>query len=197
MHQQMMISYGASGGGGAPLAWDPANKSGDITLSESNMLATRNSGSSWRSVAGTSARSSGKYFTAVQRIGATDFAFIAGVATARPSDGGFTGDSSNSWGLQYGGGPDARLLNSGSPIGTAISTIADSSAARIAIDFDAGNAWIGNPTVWHGGGDPGAGTTPSFTFTPNTSLLIIGSLYASGSAFRLVTATPPSGFSQW
>lgn len=197
MQQQMMISYGASGGGGTAIAWDPANNSTGITLSESNLLATRNSNSAWRSSAGTPARSSGKHFASVQRVGDPEWGIIIGVSPARPSDGGFVGDSSNNWGLQCGGGPNANLLNSGVAVGTAINTVADSAIVRIAIDFDAGKGWIGNPTQWHGGGDPATNTTPSFTFTPNTSMVVCASIFSSTAACRMVTASIPSGFSQW
>lgn len=197
MHQMMMMAYGPAASGASALAWNPANNSAGITLSESNYLASRNSGSAWRSTAGTPARSAGKHFAAVQRVGDPEWSIVIGLAASRPGDGAFVGGGATDWGLQCGGGPGANLIHSGAVVGTAITTIADGDNVRIAVDFDAGEAWIGNQTVWHGGGDPAAGTTPSFTFTPNTSLLVAASLFSNTSGCRIVTGTPPSGFSQW
>jgi hypothetical protein len=76
----------------------------------------------------------------------------------------------------------------------------------LAIDFDAGKAWIARNNTF--GGSPAAGTNPAFSWTPNaTNWEISWSGHRGGGAvnpkatLRTASTTqsfaPPSGFSTW
>jgi hypothetical protein len=56
-------------------------------------------------------------------------------------------------------------------------TYATGAKFRCAIDFDAGKLWFGTTTAWCGGGNPEAGTSPTYTFTPGTPLVPVLSAF--------------------
>ena len=73
--------------------------------------------------------------------------------------------------------------------------------AGIAVDFDAGKMWFRiNGSGWVGGGDPAAGSLPTYTFTPNTRFYPAMSCYVTPQAGTInfgqsaFNATPPTGF---
>lgn len=158
------------------------------------------------------------------------FGFVApGHVRVDPtSDGTLPGDDSQSWAMSTETGD---LHHAGTTVdpGTPIDYIAvgsrlgvyynyqsdffkDGGIMRWAVDFDAGKMWAGyydsqnSKDHWHG--DPVAGTSPSYTFAPNTHLTpVVGVKYGSFPlpvaygqlAANLSTqrASPPSGFSRW
>ncbi len=81
----------------------------------------------------------------------------------------------------------------------------------IAIDYDAGKIWFGSAhnttAVWYGG-DPVAGTTPLFTFTPGTAIgpaVAVVHTVTGNSQYQLEFSTtalycradPPTGYAYW
>lgn len=82
---------------------------------------------------------------------------------------------------------------------------------RIAVDLDNGRVWLAyfGATGWVGGGDPAAGTSPTFTFTPggasyHLALNPRGGQASGVSVTRLVLVSPdawenapPAGFGVW
>lgn len=190
---------------GAPASayWNPADIGTGISLSSGNAVATF-SNASWRSVRSVTSHTSGKRYAEMVRGATANWSEFFGVANSSASLAEFAGQNGNSWGAQTGDGPGSRLFRNGSPVGSSITTISNGSYGRIALDFDAGNGWIGNPTDWFGGGDPGAGTSPSFTFTPGAQMFLMGSAYFnSDENIRARTANVdfsgivPSFFSAW
>ena len=88
---------------------------------------------------------------------------------------------------------------------------ADDYVVKVAIDFDNGYIWFG---TWNGSldtwdGDPAAGTDPTYTFTPNTSLFpalgwkflhtgfLCTAMVELGCSRDYARRLPPSGFSYW
>ena len=140
------------------------------------------------------------------------------------SDGTLPGDDAYSWGF----GSNSTLYHNGTPTSPspisfvssnlgvyndyAFNFFNDEGILRWAIDFDEGKLWAGyynyedSHDQWHG--DPIAGTSPSYTFTPNTPLVpaigvtyknvlfptAYGQLAANRSTMR---TAPPSGFERW
>lgn len=79
---------------------------------------------------------------------------------------------------------------------------------NVAVDFDAGKAWLGKNNVYPGGGDPATGTGASFTFPVNTPLRLEAILNSNGAVSPRPTFTgnfldaqyaytKPVGFSEW
>jgi hypothetical protein len=72
----------------------------------------------------------------------------------------------------------------------------------VAVDLDAGKVWFNANGTWVGGGDPAAGTSPAYTFTPNTVIYpavgqtTIGASTANFGATAF-SGTKPDGFYSW
>lgn len=81
-------------------------------------------------------------------------------------------------------------------------TVAVSGWSGFAIDLDAGKLWVknGSGSGWAGGGDPAAGTSPTFTFTANTHLRPTIAAYSGPQAATVnfgasaFNGTVPAGF---
>lgn len=185
--------------------WNPSDKSANVTLSDSDRVATVTP-ASWSAVRGVTSHDSGKWYAEQVYVAGVSSRVTMGVGTSAMSLSNFAGAGTTSWALQAGGtsGSTARLLNNGSSLG-AVAELSIGSHVRIAIDFDAGEGWIGSAAAWVLGGDPAAGTAPSFTFTPGTTLYLACGLNGGSPAAqcRLRTAAGdmsssiPSGFSPW
>ncbi|MBZ0087214.1 MAG: hypothetical protein K8F33_03840, partial [Thermomonas sp.] len=69
---------------------------------------------------------------------------------------------------------------------------------KAAVDIDAGKGWFGVVGgSWIGGGDPAAGTSPTFSFTAGTTLYFGGSVYNGTGTITRVSSyldAVPSGF---
>lgn len=201
----MMRRFGA-GSTPPPAAaayWNPSDKSPDVDLSDSDKVATNPDAAAFSAARSVTGHSSGKWYAELVYISGPDWGVFAGVATSAYNlTGYYLGESVHSWGIQMNDSGAAKLYHNASNIGS-VANIASGSYARIAVDSDAGKGWIGNSSAWVGGGDPAAGTSPSFTFTPGTTLYLATALYFGGSAasMRVRTATAdmagsiPSGFS--
>jgi hypothetical protein len=187
---------------------NPSDKSSLITLSGGDLIALRATGStSWAGVRATAARSSGKHYFEMKNNanGATNGSMIIGLATiSAPLT--YPGAISGNYGFQTN---DLSTHNVGKYTGGSYAsssytngTASDTSC--IAVDLDAGKIWfrIAGRGTWMTG-DPATGTTPTFTFTPGTTMYPMAGLFSNpmqitanfgGTAFA---DTPPSGFGAW
>jgi hypothetical protein len=109
---------------------------------------------------------------------------------------------SSAYGASYNGSSYTNGFTvANAPTGIDVST---GGVIQFAVDFTAGNVWIGKNNVW-GSGNPAAGTSPWLTFTPGT----VGALFPAIGTFNLngnytiqgtagdVSYSPPSGFTVW
>lgn len=129
--------------------WSATNKSGFVSLSESGRSATKSGGSgSWGGVRSDIAVDDKRYWE------------VEYLVSGNP----LVGACVPSWNFSTNGGPPFYSV-AASTLGLSVGQ-----KARVALDVPAGKLWIGTPTAWYGGGDPGAGTLPSFSFTPGTVL---------------------------
>lgn len=186
LHQAVM---GATGGGGVtPKYWDPMKKGPNITLSSGDAIAT--GGGGFNGVLSVTGHSSGKWYAEIELVpGSSYWDQVVAVATASANLNSYLGADAYGWGYQPKDYTLTRYQHNGSsiPVSPPISAEPDGGYARIVYDADAGNVWFGNSTEWLGGGNPSAGTTPTFTVTPGTLLYIGGALYG-GVGLRIRTA---------
>lgn len=199
------VAVAGGGGGGATLAtWNPADKAALVTLSGGDLTAQRTSGTTtYQGVRATKAITAPAYFEISVNWGASGVLGGIGVAlpglalataTAFP---GSTADSSALWGANntnYFNGVPTDYANA--PVGT--------NTYGVAINPTTGNGWVRNNNLgatYFGGGDPAAGTLPTFTVPAGSGYFPILSLVSGFSG--AVTAnfgqtafvgTPPAGF---
>lgn len=156
----------------------PIDKTSEITLSGSNLTATRSSGSAWKGIRSNIGKRKGKWYFEIKNAanGSTTGDAIWGFMQNLDSLDTYPGNASlgaTSFGWQANNSPDSSKFQNGS-LGAVSSygTVGVNQYAYIAIDLDAGKAWVKNSSAagWAGGGDPAAGTSPTFTFTPNLNL---------------------------
>jgi hypothetical protein len=112
----------------------------------------------------------------------------------------FVGGNTNtqSWGLRSYNG---RKVYNGGETATTIASYATNVVCRAAFDADAGKLWLGT-TDWVDGGDPAAGTNPTFTgLSAAHYFFALGDFTVPGQSTggfnfgaRPLTYTPPAGF---
>jgi len=163
-------------------------------------LTYSNGAASWASGGSTVSLKAGKfYFEGAAAVGASAQITAIGL---RPlgtniAAGEYCGSIAGSFGgAATSGGMTA--YSGGTAGGNITGAYSVSTPAKVAVDFDAGKVWIGIGTQWIGGGDPAAGTTPTYSFAPNTELMPYFSSYAletdANFGQRPFTYTPPTGF---
>lgn len=182
------------------VTWNPADKSAQINLSSGNVVATRDAfdSSQWRLVRVTESRSTGKRYAEIVNSVSVENGLMVGIAPAALSVNTYPGSSSDSFGYHANDAGPGYCYNNASQAHGDSQRVGSGSYARIALDFDAGQLWFGNASSWKGGGDPAAGTSPSYTFTPNASLFIAVGEYLNTQAATLrltgFVGTVPTGF---
>jgi hypothetical protein len=163
-----------------------------------NLIISQSS-AAWISTGSTIYPSTGKWYVEATAtvLSGTQYIGIGLRPIGQIGGGEFAGSIAGS----YGGilGPGQINPYSGGVLGTVLTgTYTGSTPIRMAVDFDAGKVWFGSFNGWCGGGDPAAGTSPTYTFTPNTQFNIYFSAYANNCfanfGQRPWTYTPPSGF---
>lgn len=216
-----MFFAAVTGGSVAPPApvtyttWDPAKKAADITLRSGNMQCESGITTGGGSVLSVIGASGGKYYFEVQpdQFYATNPGYLTGISIGTGTTASYPGATSSSFGLA------STSTGSDTWSGGSASNNNAGGAANLAhyhkwaIDIDAGKAWCGisnrNSGAWIGGGDPAAGTSPTFTFTPNSTIYPMGCPRRGHASTvtdrnRLVakfdpaswSGTPPTGFAQ-
>jgi hypothetical protein len=183
-------------------AWNAAETPGDLTFSNSDLTVEKAAGAtSYRWVRSLVGHNSGKKYFQVRLDAVTNTGECAAIGLANSSANltSYVGtDVPSETGIGY--YADGNVWFSGSEL-KVIGAISASEWARCAVDFDAGKAWFGDASAWDG--DPAAGTDPTWTFTPGTTLYAGFTLYTAGdkitanfggSAFN---DAAPSGFSAW
>ena len=166
---------------------NPADKSASVTLSGGDLTAARAAGSGWATVRSTIGKSRGKWYFEITNNanGSTDGDAMWGFMRNTDSLGTYPGNASlgaTSMGWQANATPNSAKFQNGS-LGavSGYGKVVAGQYAQIAIDLDAGKLWVKNSSAsgWAGGGDPAAGTTPTFTFAANTHLHVALAAYSS------------------
>jgi hypothetical protein len=177
------------------LTWDAANKSANISLSNSDRTGT-NVSDGWSTARSLLPKSTGKWQVEAAPISGSGGTLGLCAETFDVANiVGFAGDS---------GTYEWPIYSGMFAAGTGTGFVAGSGVRVMMIDFDAGKVWY---ALSYGGGvintvtgDPVAGTDPAMTFTPNTPLCVAYTAYSAGNGMTLVeTPTVPlyDGFSSW
>jgi len=157
------------------VAWDSASKSATAVLSNNDLTFTTTDQVTGDQVKSTTAHSSGKYaLKFVCTFGAPASSEECGVGVAPATyDPATNTPFITDVGLYVGN--DGLYIPSFLDLGL---EIASGEYLTCAVNFDTGKVWFGNASGYVG--DPEAGTGETATFTPNTSLVAIGSAYSDG-----------------
>ena len=181
----------------AVVTWNPADKSVNIDLSESNLRGTGNTGAT-AGVRATESKAADKWYWEIKyvvfnssREHGYGIATSAHTLTAYP--GAIIGLTAG-----YGYYEDGRKINN-----LAYTVYGDSFTTNdiigVAIDLNAGKIWFAKNNVWQASGDPAAGTNPAFTGLSGTYFPFIALDYLASAKARFAAAdftySPPSGFS--
>jgi hypothetical protein len=191
------------------MAFNPGDKSAEITLSNNNRTATRESSNNntWRLVRSVTSKSTGKWYFEVKNDanGSGNGYLLFGVCGSGLAITAQIGGSSGSWGLQANNTSNLLAYHAGTTVTVVSGSLASLSAgevAMLAIDFDSGKGWWGTKGVWRSG-NPSAGTGNNFSFTPNISLFIGVNLFGTPQVATLqsiltdMAYAPPDGYAAW
>lgn len=151
--------------------WDAAVLPANLLLSNANKTVTNNAGKTGSSAAkGTIAKNSGKALFELTYNGTTT-QITRGLITPEAS-------------VLGGAIPPGQylgILGVNPQLSTGVSWQAgtyvnDTNPMLFAVDFTAKKCWVGQGNAWFAGGDPVAGTTPSFYWTADLALMPVAYL---------------------
>ena len=179
--------------------WNPADKSANIVLSNSNLTATITTNTNSQGVRGTTSKSSGKWYFEVL-VGVAGFSGVQiGVANSSASTSTTIGADTN--GFSYDSASGKKFTNN--VLTTYGSAFTNGDVVGVALDMDSGSIWFAKNNVWQASGDPVAGTGQAFSgiagsIFPATSLKS-GPTANDTARFSTANQTyaPPSGFTAW
>lgn len=193
--------------------WDPSNHGTSIVLSGNNLVATLNhvGNSNWNSVLTNTSKTAGKWYaefvnTQIPSGGGVNIQFgfclnDQNVNSYLCSQGnaGYVRSDMSSFDGAASGGITYLTANRG------FTTASASDVINFAIDTNAGKAWTGKNNTY--GGNPAAGTNPTFTWTPAGQSWFVawGCICQSGTPPDGIdtlqvgnqTYAPPAGFFPW
>lgn len=188
---------------GSPVVtWNPSDKSADITLSNSNLTATKTTGNASRSVRATVGKletSNGYFEVLVAGTDTTSNFRLVGISTTATPVANACGQDATSWGYYEQTGQ--KYTNNVLTAYGNTYTIGD----VIGVAFKNGSVWFSKNGVYQNSGDPVAGTGAAFTG-------ITGTVFPTTSPYRTLspphimvgrfrtadfTYAPPAGFQPW
>lgn len=190
---------------GAPISWrwNPADKTANITLSNSDRTAqvTNSSGNGVRALAG---KSAGKWYYEIHidtNVTSSANEWSLGLGTAATSLVNFTGGQGCSI-LQRSAGVNSNTaaylggaLNTGISANGAVMDIGSAGIIKWAIDIDKGLAWLSANIGWCG--DPVTGTGANASGLPAATYVPLFSSYSTTVIVSIPVATAyaaPAGF---
>ena len=190
------------GGGGGGGYWNPATQGALIVLSNGDRDSTNASGTvDWNSGRGLTGHSTGKWYAEEEMTINTASSGMFGVGTIAGLLNTYLGTDSASFGIQN--DTSSTVYGNGGYAASSITPPAFGERAMVAYDAATGGIWLGALGTWAGGGDPAAGTSPTFTISPGTQLYLMHAKARSSQAGMLAnmpgenTHSIPSGFSMW
>ncbi len=201
-------NYADGGNGrGNYCTWNPVYKNATVAATDGNLSANSGATSSThRMIFGTLGFTTASYFEITTSGGSTTMVSIvgAGQATTGTADGVYVGSFSKSFGLGYATNAASWYATGATNANGAATNLVDGTWG-FAVDPANGKAWVRNTSgSWIGGGDPAAGTLPTFTWTSdglpwfpvmsfyNIATTFVGILNAGQRSYAF---TAPSGFS--
>ena len=190
--------------------FDPTLSAAGIALSSGNRTATETASESGGMSLSASSKSAGKFYAEyeIAAVGTGNNATSAGIASAGEPPANYAGQTANSYGSWciFAAGATRLVFNNATQyyVAGGNPSPAVGMRMRLCVDLDSGSLWLSHwgSTAWLGGGDPAAGTTPSFTFSPGTPMRLAACPRSVNAAIRLVlpsdwSSSAPSGFGLW
>jgi hypothetical protein len=192
-------------------AWNPADKSANITLSGSNLIATDNANNDGWSIARSALgkSTSGKFYvegtlTTFSGGGTPGYSNSFGFALSTHGLNTYLGASSGC-GFYLGVGSGGTLKGEGGSFTSLTLSVASAGdIVMLAIDFAAGGGlcgvWVGKNGTWNGTGNPATGANPDSVFSASANVLYLATGAIDSSAITLNTGASafayaaPSGF---
>ena len=197
----------AAGDIGNYCTWNPVYKNATVAATDGNLSANSGATSSThRMIFGSLGFTTASYFEITTSGGSTTMVSIvgAGQATTGTADGVYVGSFSKSFGLGYATNAASWYSTGATNANGAATNLVDGTWG-FAVDPANGKAWVRNTSgSWIGGGDPAAGTLPTFTWTSdglpwfpvmsfyNIATTFVGILNAGQRSYAF---TAPSGYS--
>lgn len=185
-----------------PETWDTGFSVPEIAYSNGDLTAvnTQPSGAGFPNVRSITTRSSGKLHAEILWADvANALSVIIGLCAGTHPNNVAPGGRDDAWVIDASG----RSLHDGNAVSGG-PTLGDGGVARLDVDLDSGKLWLGGTSGYHGGGDPAAGTDPTFTIPPGSYHLQAGCFRLGGndnltvnfgaSAFNY---SVPAGFTAW
>lgn len=194
--------------------WSPTNKASDVVLTNGGKDVYSTSGAATGGVVlSDSGKSSGKFYAefSIQSSGSTSQAMGVGVHNGTSNLTLYLGQAAAAWGAWVEGaaGGSRRTYNNNTGANLVSRALSLGQIARVAVDITAGKLWLAHfgSSSWLGGGEPAAGTSPTYTFTPSGTYFLAanprsGNVSATGNVIRLISPSdwvnlPPAGFGVW
>lgn len=202
--QQALLMVG-SAAPSSPIIWNSADKSALIDLSSGDTIATRNlTGTSFEGVRGTLSQNSGKRIFEIEVTAnpASNGGLVLGFGTTSASLNNYVGQDAFGWGYASDVGANSgNTTHSGFGPSFPGKIVTPTHRAGFAIDNPSGKAWmlIDGVSIQ---GDPVAGTSNPFAFTPGTAFFPMFSGFDNPAAVHLYGRTsdiafPVSGYTAW
>lgn len=182
--------------GGAPVTWNPLDKSEDVTLSNLDMTMTADDTSTLGARA-TVGNSTGKWYAEFTHSSPGGDFLAVGVATASY---GFT--STPGFGLtSFVYFPELGSVYHNSSVVESVGTTADGTRIMMALDMSNLKVWFGSAGTWFSSDNPatntGGYTIPSGTWFPLASVNEGGDSCTAYFSAASQSHGAPSGFSSW
>ena len=184
--------------------WDPSKTHSNFTLSNANRTVTCNTAGTAQSAISDWARTSGKWYWEIDVD--TLYSYYTSIGFCDQSgDTDFTKNIRTGWNESWAinlQSSAVRVYHDGSYWNLS-ETVGEGDIVMIAIDIDAGKAWMGKNGTWWDSGDPANGTDPLWndstiignSISAAVSLRYINDKMTSQFISAQLTYTPPSGFS--
>ena len=187
--------------------WSAADATANgMTLTNGGLTVTPSGAASWQSIRSSVSKTSSQLYVEFKTSVAVTSADIAfGLANSGFVPGASLGDAryGNSAGIY----PSENDITTGfiSHYVTSMS-IAANDVWALAVDFAAGNVWIGQNNVWANASSPATGALPILSFTPTTVGALFAAMTFNGANVGVWTLQstpaqqkylPPPGFQAW
>ena len=195
------------GGGGSTSVWSATDATANgMTLTNGGLTVTPSGAASWQSIRSSVSKTSSQLYVEFKTSVAVTSADIAfGLANAGFVPGASLGDAryGNSAGIY----PSENDITTGfiSHYVTSMS-IAANDVWALAVDFAAGNVWIGQNNVWANASSPATASLPILSFVPATVGALFAAMTFNGASVGVWTLQsqpsqqkylPPPGFQAW
>jgi hypothetical protein len=197
--------------------WNPSDKDAGITLFNSNLTATRSTGSAWKSVRATTSHTTGKWYYEITNVTFdTTHGWMGGIADATMDLTNYMGVSTHGYGCQpvivsltwyNAGNQSPNCAQSGSNPGQVLEIAADLGGNLIwtRLSTDTAGFWNNSgsavPGVSGGASLHIAGGAvavfPAWSGNGNTGPADVGTINTAGSGGCTFTGSVPTGFAVW